>query len=119
MIRARLLLPLNGQRDVQAAADALTGWNRYYRHTRPGTPLIYDGFGKPVRYIRETGGPEEWQSIPYILASGQGDCEDLASARAAELPGARAVVVRSGSGYHVVVRHADGTYEDPSRRLGM
>ena len=117
MIRARLLLPLFTQGDVQSAVDGLTTYNRRYLATHTGTPRLY---ASSVRYQRERGGrPEEWQSIPYALASGLADCEDLAAWRAAEIPGARAVVLHSSTGYHVVVRRPDGTTEDPSRKLGM
>lgn len=117
MIRARILYPMHGLADVQAGADALTTLNRHYLATHGRTPRLY---ASGVRYRREAaGGPEEWQSTPYALASGCADCEDLASWRAAELPGARALVVRSSGGYHVVVCCADGSIEDPSARLGM
>jgi predicted transglutaminase-like cysteine proteinase len=55
---------------------------------------------------------------------GHADCEDLAAWRAAELRragvAAMAVAKRSGKKkFHAVVVFPDGTYEDPSRRLGM
>ena len=61
-----------------------------------------------------------------MLASGWGDCEDLAAWRAAELrksgedPRAHVAVYQSGPRrYHAIVGRGDGTTEDPSRKLGM
>lgn len=86
-------------------------------------PPIYSS---GVRYRREPPGSERWQLPSQTLSKGEGDCEDLASWRAAELrvsgedPYARAVVVRSGPRtWHAVVRRGDGSYEDPSAALGM
>jgi hypothetical protein len=58
------------------------------------------------------------------MRRGGGDCEDLATWRAAELRAvgepARVIVYRSApSVLHAVVRRGDGRIEDPSRRLGM
>lgn len=77
-----------------------------------------------VRYRRETPGREDWRNVEEVRAAGVGDCEDLAAWRAAELrfqgEPARAVAVPSGPGkWHAVVRRADGSLEDPSRKLGM
>jgi hypothetical protein len=78
-----------------------------------------------VRYKRERAGRERWKTWEELLRDHEGDCEDLAAARAAELrasgePGARAFAreVRPGR-FHAVVRRADGRTEDPSRQLGM
>lgn len=79
-----------------------------------------------VRYERERGGTEHWLLPSQTYAAGRGDCEDLASWRAAELrvtgedEGARARVIRSGPRtWHAVVERSDGRIEDPSRALGM
>lgn len=78
-----------------------------------------------VRYQRENG-TERWLVPSQTLAAGRGDCEDLASWRAAELrvsgedPNARARVIRSGPRtWHAIVERGDGRLEDPSRELGM
>jgi transglutaminase-like putative cysteine protease len=69
--------------------------------------------------------PEErWQLPSETFARRRGDCEDLAVWRAAELrvrgEHARVVVRRTGPHVlHAVVMRADGTIEDPSKRLGM
>lgn len=81
-----------------------------------------------VVYCREPRGVELWQSTPALLASGIGDCEDLATTRVAELTErripARVRLTRKeradGSRlYHVTVWRGEGCVEDPSRRLGM
>lgn len=82
-------------------------------------PLLYT---TGVRYKRERPGQEHWQSAAELLASGEGDCEDLASYRAAELrcDGELAFVdiQRTPRGsYHAVVRRGNGQIEDPSRIL--
>jgi hypothetical protein len=82
-----------------------------------------------VVYRPEPVGQENWLTCEQIYSRGTGDCEDLASWRAAELrragEPARVVVIRSttphlrrrGRVYHAVVRRADGRIEDPSRVL--
>lgn len=71
---------------------------------------------------------EEFAAIPAILQRGWGDCDDLAPWRCAELrmQGEKAKLRvqwrRQANGsklYHIVVRRADGSIEDPSRLLGM
>lgn len=92
------------------------------------TPLYQSG----VRYKREPKGSERWLAPSLVMLEGEGDCEDLAAWRAAELrvtgedPDARAVVVRSGDKtWHAVVDRSEGPYteldlfEDPSAALGM
>ena len=88
---------------------------------RLGLPPLY---ASGVVYRREPRGRERWQLAPQTDALGYGDCEDLATWRAAELRlvgvGARPVVYRAGPRQlHVVVAYPDGTIEDPSRVLGM
>lgn len=83
-------------------------------------------YARAPRYKAERRPHEDWQNVEQLYAAGSGDCEDLASARAAELqvtgadPAARAVAYRSAPDmWHCVVARGDGTIEDPSRRLGM
>lgn len=84
-------------------------------------PALY---ASGVRYAREQG-REEWQTAEETFGKGKGDCEDLAAWRCAELwvAGERAARVHCYSPrpglIHCVVRRADGTLEDPSKKLGM
>lgn len=123
-IRPTFDVELGDRADLQAALDLLTSWNRYARKRaaaagRPFAPLMRSG----IRYAREArvGGRvrEDWQDVRHLYARRRGDCEDLACALASELPGARAVPLRSSVGWHVVVRLGDGSYFDPSAALGM
>jgi hypothetical protein len=118
-VRASIYLPpFRGQSDIQAALDALTALARYQLRTRR-LPKLYSSGGIYQRAPARAGGSsEEWQTPAVTLASGRGDCEDLATWRAAET-GGRAVPVRVRSGWHIIVINRDGSTEDPSRRLGM
>lgn len=83
-----------------------------------GFPRLYDS---GIVYRREVNA-ESWQNATELLRSGEGDCEDLAAYRAAELrmegEPARLVIEKTRRGsYHAVVLRADGTIEDPSRIL--
>lgn len=93
---------------------------------KPVPPLYELG----VRYKREPGAREWWQTVADNVVEKFADCEDLAGHRAAELRvagflvgspyPARAVCIRTGKRtYHAIVRHPDGHIEDPSRALGM
>lgn len=103
---------------------ALTKADELYLKLNPSTPALYES---GVRYMREADGAEEWQSIPYLIAARQGDCEDLACWRSAELrrrgieaePFFYFKRIGTMSMYHIVVRWPDGTFEDPSAVLGM
>lgn len=77
-----------------------------------------------VTYQREPKGREEWRDAREVLASGAGDCEDLAAYRLAERwdigdRAARAEVRGRGNMKHVYIRRGDGRVEDPSVLLGM
>lgn len=103
-----------------------------YLRAHPEAPLLYKS---GVRYMEEPAGQEEWQDIPTTLRLGIGDCEDLATWRAAELNVRYGIAARpffreqrrkDGSYlYHILVRwpptreHPQGFVEDPSRILGM
>lgn len=108
---------------LTAALAGLTAFNVEWLRAHPSAPSLYTS---GVRYRREGKGSEDWQTFPDLLASGFGDCEDLAGALAAELivsgedPDARAIARRVREGlWHIQVERGDGTIEDPSRVLGM
>lgn len=87
------------------------------KHRLP--PLLQSG----AVYRREK--TEDWRSALEVYRQGWGDCEDLASYRAAELrinnhEPARVVLKWTGlRTLHAIVLRADGTTEDPSKWLGM
>jgi hypothetical protein len=120
-------MPFAGEREILLALAACTaigveeiGWYKLPQLYRSG-----------VRYAREVcrarqvpGACERFLSAAQCYAERVGDCDDLACWRAAELiragdRAARAFVIRSSVGFHIQVRHGDGTIEDPSRVLGM
>lgn len=78
-----------------------------------------------VRYVREPFRRERWQTAAETLSRGVADCEDLAAFRVAELwflgeRGASVYCYAPRPGLiHCVVRRADGSREDPSKKLGM
>lgn len=143
---AKIMAPIfasNDPRHAEFSRQALTAgviglmlqdvvWLRFY----PQTPRLYEAgvIYKPEKRRVDVGGNvleygEEWQTIPYVIHRGHGDCEDLGAWRAAELrvkDGINATpmirVRRLPSGpwrAHVVVRYPDGRIEDPSVKLGM
>lgn len=124
MIRVGFTVRRVSAKRLRIMLDALVRLNLDDMHERRFPPLYKSG----VRYRREPkepGKPEQWQTITELYARRFGDCEDLASARVAELrmQGIRAVpwlLRRPGSPtWHVVVRYPSGKIEDPSRLLGM
>lgn len=73
-----------------------------------------------VRYRHP--GKKRWYTIAELYDRREGDCKDLAAARAAELwfyHGERATPIvyqtRRARRYHAVVRRGDGSIEDPSK----
>lgn len=131
-----ITLPFAGERELNAWLALLTVANvlqmRWW-----GLPALYGQEvtrldRRQVQYTRETasrcrapvtGGCEDWLCAWDVNERGQGDCEDLACYRAAELilagERARAIAQRTRAGWHIVVRRGDGTIEDPSKILGM
>jgi hypothetical protein len=89
--------------------------------TRDQIPTLYTS---KIRYQVEPWGEERWQTALETAQRGVGDCEDLVAYRLAELwrDGVKAVpyvyTVRPGL-RHVVIKHRDGTIEDPSKQRGM
>lgn len=107
---------LYGRRDLRRVLDIVTRANRRWLRAHPRTPSLYSS---GVVYQKEPRGQENWRMIPDVLRIGHGDCEDLATWRAAEIPGARAEPIRTRAGWHIIVVLPSGRTEDPSKRLGM
>lgn len=107
--------------ELDALLEGLYALNVYILSARRHPPLYWSG----IRYRREARGHEEWQSASRLVATGVGDCEDLAAYRAAELavsgedPDARPRVRHTiiPGQLHCVVLRGDGCIEDPSRIL--
>lgn len=123
-----LCIPVGGELGLEAALEALAALDRVYLRSHPDTPELYEA---GVRYLRDAedrdqGRPraELWLTVPDVLRVGGADCKCLAAWRVAELrelgEDARHHIVRMGPHvWHIQVRRADGTIEDPSRELGM
>jgi hypothetical protein len=111
---------------IKPLLEATVEINQQYLRKHPRTPLLY---ASGVRYQQEPPGLnyEDFAIIPAMLRRGWGDCDDLCPWRISELRnfGENAAVrikwKRTGRGklYHIQVRRADGTIEDPSALLGM
>jgi hypothetical protein len=69
-------------RVMNSLLEALIEANCEYLRLHPHTPWLY---GSGVYYQAEPDGRDEWQDIPDTIARGNGDCEDLACWRVAEL----------------------------------
>lgn len=119
MMRVVASVVLRGRREILAALEEHV--RRAVRDLDASRlPPIY---ASGVRYSSRDQN-ERWQLPSETMARGRGDCEDLATWRAAELrrvgEPARVVVRRTGPRVlHAVVQRGDGRIEDPSRRLGM
>ena len=119
--------PFATREDIQKGLDCMTAWNIARMRKDPLPPLYAQG----VVYRREpmcridgrNHFCEEFLSAHEIYRRGFADCEDLSCALSAQyrLRGepARAVAKPSAVGWHIVVQRADGTFEDPSAKLGM
>lgn len=142
---AKLMAPIfvaNTPRHVVMSRDMLRAGviglmlqNMAWLRAFPQTPRLYKAGVryKPEKHETRAGQViqygEEWQTIPWVIFRGYGDCEDLGAWRSAELNhvyGIRALphikVRRMPNGFwraHVVVKHPDGRIEDPSAKLGM
>ena len=104
--------------------EAMVKCNELWLATHPDTPTLY---GSEVIYAPEFG-EENWQDIPHLIENGEGDCEDLACWRIAELRHVGGIKAHpfiswrelgGGLRYHALVRHPSGDIEDPSLALGM
>lgn len=118
MIPARIDLANSAEAEIML--EGLVRLNQAQLRGSPLPPL----YGSGIRYQREAGTGERWQSIRQLYQSRRGDCEDLAAAlcaqkRAQGIP-CRVDLVRTGPRLlHAIVRYPDGTIEDPSKALGM
>lgn len=110
----------NDPQCLRAALGGLVALDRVILR-RSDLPSLYDS---GVRYRPEASGQERWRRIDEVFRLGYGDCEDLTAGRVAELQlqGELAYQDVKKSGFrkfHAKVLMPDGTYEDPSRILGM
>jgi len=113
-------IDLRNAREALPMLEALVRINQMQLARKSMVPLYRSG----VRYKRESGTGERWQSIIQLYKRGAGDCEDLSAALCAlkRQKGIRCKVdlVRTGPRLlHAIVRYPDGSIEDPSKRLGM
>lgn len=106
---------------LQVLLEALTSVDRLYLRRFRQTPSLYSS---GVRY----GRTQVWDSIPDLLTRRYGDCKSLTAMRLAELreSGDRArpvfrFLTRQGGhkDFHILIQRGDGSWEDPSRKLGM
>lgn len=113
------------ERALLAMLEALIAANESFLTGHPTTPALY---ASGVVYVEEPPGRDHWQDIPRTLELREGDCEDLACWRVAELrvrgleyarPYVRHQILGSRVLYHVAVLRTDGAIEDPSKKLGM
>lgn len=105
---------------LEALMNCLCRLDCLFLKCKPGTiPLYSSG----VYYDRTT----VWDTTPALYARGYGDCKSLTACRIAELR-AQGVpcrpVFRHMSGgndtmFHILVLLPDGSFEDPSKALGM
>lgn len=114
---------VRGIEEVQAALEGLC-CVALVQLSRGGFPPLYES---GVRYQQERG-TESWLGPRDVLRLGRGDCEDLVAWRVAELVLGKVVPQQRARPYcyaprpglvHCQVRLANGSIEDPSRRLGM
>jgi hypothetical protein len=119
----------NDAQGIDLALACTVALNLHQMQRRRMPPLYQSG----VRYRREScvvsslpETCERFLTYEQLLLERFGDCDDLSSARCAELicsgvdPRARARVYRTKTGgYHAIVVRGDGRIEDPSRLLGM
>jgi hypothetical protein len=100
--------------------EFLIGQNRLFLQFHRVPELYRSG----VKYERTV----IWDSIPALYARQGGDCKSLTAARIAELR-QRGIKVRpvfrwvkndaGDDDYHILVLHENGSFEDPSKVLGM
>jgi hypothetical protein len=110
------------RRSLLYLMESLVCHNVLWLLAHPSTPKIYQA---DVIYIEEVG--EIWKDIPHIIVDRDGDCEDLACWRVAELrlaginarPYIKWRIVGGQDRMHALCLWPDGRVEDPSKALGM
>lgn len=129
-MRIAIVAGARSRESLSALLSCLFTLDVIYLRTHPRTPALYES---GVRYRRERDVAEElhhqeerWRTVPAVLQGGHGDCEDLSCFRAAELvvsgedvaarPYPKPIIPGV---WHIVVLRGDGSFEDPSRALGM
>ena len=108
---------------LRALLDCLVELDVIYLEARPNTPGLYEA--RVFYHFMPTRAP--WDTIPTLFSRGYGDCKSLAAARIAELrrhgqtaiPVFRFVKNHWGTMFHILLLHNNGTWECPSRILGM
>jgi hypothetical protein len=118
----------NAEAEINLALAMLTQIDLYQLRAYR-VPALYSGQfryrGERCEAAHVPGACERFLSALQVMAEGGWlDCDDAAPWRAAELilmgdVRARAFCRRSLVGWHCLVRHGDGTTEDPSKILGM
>jgi hypothetical protein len=125
-IPIKILTIARSRRDLLFLLNRFVDINKYLYRTRK----LPDLYRTNVRYTKEKYPPgqrpvENWQCVDVLYKTGLGDCEDLATARVAwlQVHGEKARIRitkrRPGRIWHVTVKRADGSVEDPSEFLGM
>jgi hypothetical protein len=108
-------------RTLRALVEALIELNMIYLRAHPYTPRLYD---MGIRY----GRTQIWDTVSAFQERGFGDCKTLTAILCAErrLAGRECDPVHrfmlrkdNGLDYHILVARDDGSYEDPSKVLGM
>lgn len=116
-------------RTLRTSMDYMVSMNRIFLEecARSGAvPLKYrDLYKSGIIYDRTVW----WEPIPALLLRGYGDCKSLTAAYVAQAhlfrrqacrPVFRFVDNDDGTiDYHILVELANGTFEDPSKVLGM
>lgn len=110
---------------LRAMMDLLVVTNLAYleecRHNAHAVPGLYSS---GVRYDRTLW----WEPIPALYPRTYGDCKSLSGALVAEYQMKkietrhvfRFVEYDNGiKDYHILIEHGNGTFEDPSKKLGM
>jgi hypothetical protein len=108
---------------LRALLDCLIDLDLIWLQANPMTPALYES--GVFYHLMPANDP--WDTIPTLYQRGFGDCKSLAAARIAELrrfgkiaiPVFRHVKDGWGTMFHILILHGDGTWECPSRILGM
>lgn len=108
---------------LRALLDCLVDLDIIYLKANPKTPGLYEA--RVFYHFMPTRAP--WDTIPTLFSRGYGDCKSLAAARIAELrcrgqvanPVFRFLKNNWGTMFHILILHSNGTWECPSRILGM